>query len=287
MFGYDMAALDYLFLILALDFAEGFECDFTKKSILEELLLQSPDRSGSFDTDLFVWPDHTVYYMFEDSVSEEDQDVIEEMMERIEDNTCLRFRETSRRRQKTLLIRTDGSYPYCPACYWFGILCPSRNGGSVRTTPWCSRDFYCPYVFQGTTSMTLKFNYPFCGRLGKRFEGLVLHELFHALGLIHTQARPDRNDYIHVNMEAVKPDHRSQYGLPCHSCHTFGLPYECDSVMHYGYKDFAAIGRTLAWFFPTMTSVDDSCHLTPDGGEEPTDVDWKMVNRAQRCPQVP
>ena len=24
---------------------------------------------------------------------------------------------------------------------------------------------------------------------------------------------------------------------------TFGLPYECDSVMHYGYKDFAAIGR--------------------------------------------
>ena len=111
----------------------------------------------------------------------------------------------------------------------------SRNGGSVRTTPWCSRDFYCPYVFQvhhlslyqrhspfwcflfsllrfvdsfdplckflkffweydithglrisekwklfiaqGTTSMTLKFNYPFCGRLGKRFEGLVLHEV--------------------------------------------------------------------------------------------------------------
>ena len=30
---------------------------------------------------------------------------------------------------------------------------------------------------QGTTSMTLKFNYPFCGRLGKRFEGLVLHEV--------------------------------------------------------------------------------------------------------------
>ena len=87
-------------------------------------LLQSPaDRSGSFDTDLFLWPDHTVFYMFEvylhwltlhlryyaglklfknwrnqhtcvfkDSVSEEDQDAIEEMMEKIEDNTCLRFR---------------------------------------------------------------------------------------------------------------------------------------------------------------------------------------------------
>ena len=33
------------------------------------------------------------------------------------------------------------------------------------------------FIAQGTTSMTLKFNYPFCGRLGKRFEGLVLHEV--------------------------------------------------------------------------------------------------------------
>ena len=70
--------------------------------------------------------------------------------------------------------------------------------------------------------------------------------------------------HFRVNMEAVKVNHRSQYGPPCHSCHvrfssliidnlfiwnhifffqTFGLPYECDSVMHYGYKDFAAIGR--------------------------------------------
>ena len=30
--------------------------------------------------------------MLKDSVSDEDQDAIEEMMERIEDNTCLRFR---------------------------------------------------------------------------------------------------------------------------------------------------------------------------------------------------
>ena len=30
--------------------------------------------------------------VLKDSVSDEDQDVIEEMMEKIEDNTCLRFR---------------------------------------------------------------------------------------------------------------------------------------------------------------------------------------------------
>ena len=222
------------------------------------------------------------------------------------------------------------------------------------------------FIFsKGTTSMTLKFNYPFCGRLGKRFEGLVLHEVrqisfsrFATLILrwarLHFLDWPMASHYnfrilsdllsafsrawsdphpgeagqervypvggwwrshwcrwwcwwenlqifhFRVNMEAVKVNHRSQYGPPCHSCHvrlssliisfyflhfqTFGLPYECDSVMHYGYKDFAAIGRwvekpsieyasdikwnrmdcwclsrMLAWFLPTMTSVDDSC----------------------------
>ena len=33
-----------------------------------------------------------IHVYFKDSVSEEDQDAIEEMMEKIEDNTCLRFR---------------------------------------------------------------------------------------------------------------------------------------------------------------------------------------------------
>ena len=41
---------------------------------------------------------------FKDSVSEEDQDVIEEMMERIEDNTCLRFRLGAKKRNKKWVI---------------------------------------------------------------------------------------------------------------------------------------------------------------------------------------
>lgn len=279
--------METLYLVILLASTSAFECDFREKTFLEELLQQSSERSGSMDTDLFLWPDHTVYYMFQDSVSEEDREVIADTMKKIEEKTCLDFRETTRRRRKTLIIRTEGSYPYCPACYWFGILCPSKNGGSVRTTPWCSKDFYCPYVFQGTTTMSLRFNLPFCGRLDKRFEGLVLHELFHALGIIHTQSRPDRDHYVRVNMESVSAAHRSNYGPKCRHCHTFGLPYECDSVMHYGYKDFAAIGRMMAWFAPTMTSVDSSCYITPDGGELPTSVDWAMVNRAQRCPERP
>ena len=38
----------------------------------------------------------------------------------------------------------------------------SRNGGSVRTTPWCSRDFYCPYVFQVHHLTAYESNRLFC-----------------------------------------------------------------------------------------------------------------------------
>ena len=43
---------------------------------------------------LHNWPNINDDNTWKDSVSDEDQDAIEEMMEKIEDNTCLRFRWT-------------------------------------------------------------------------------------------------------------------------------------------------------------------------------------------------
>ena len=59
-----------------------------------------------------------------------------------------------------------------------------------------------------------------------------------------------------------------QYMPKCYECDTYNLPYECDSVMHYGWMDFAASGRLLAFFRPTMTAKHPSCHLTSDGGKK-------------------
>ena len=145
---------------------------------------------------------------------------------------------------------SDGSYPYCPACYWFGILCPrfaiwfknhqfscdgqlhagtdlaisnqdptkisrlkfqSERWFRANNTMVLARlllplrlpgfvtsnriafDRKVFILFKGTTSMTLKFNYPFCGRLGKRFEGLVLHEVryFDRFGNFQSRSNQD------------------------------------------------------------------------------------------------
>ena len=116
-----------------------------------------------------------MWYRFENSVIKEDRSVIREAMEEVEDNTCVTFRETRRRQHKILRIKTRGTHN-CVYCYYLGLLCPQRNGGTVRTRPFCTGNFECPY-YQGTVEMSLQFNYPFCGRLGTRWKGLIIYSL--------------------------------------------------------------------------------------------------------------
>lgn len=256
--------------------ASCFECTFS-----EEKGDGASDRAGSFSSDLWYWPHHRVYFRFDGSVIKEDRKIIREVMADIEDNTCVTFVETQRRRYKYLTISTDKSYN-CIYCYYLGLVCPLKNGGAVRSSPFCTKEFNCPYYY-GSVGMRLQFTLPFCGRLSQRWKALISHELLHVLGLIHTENRPDRDRYITINEEAIDRKSKDQYMPKCYNCQTYDLPYECDSVMHYGWMDFAAAGRLLAFFRPTMTAKHPSCHLTSDGGIKPTEADWEMARRAQRC----
>lgn len=67
--------------------------------------------------------------------------------------------------------------------------------------------------------------------------GTVAHEIGHAVGFWHEQARPDRDDYVTVLMKNVIPDRRynfqkSNWG----EVMSYGVPYDVGSLMHYGSK---------------------------------------------------
>ena len=67
------------------------------------------------------------------------------------------------------------------------------------------------------------------GCLGK--VGGIAHELLHALGLFHEQSRSDRDQYVTINWENIKPEYHSQYAIS-----STGIdigPYDYNSIMHY------------------------------------------------------
>jgi len=59
------------------------------------------------------------------------------------------------------------------------------------------------------------------------------------LVLFTKQTRPDRDDYVKVLYKNIQPENKSQFDKdPQGKLQSVGLPYDFNSIMHYGYNDF-------------------------------------------------
>uniref|UniRef100_A0A0B6ZGJ8 Metalloendopeptidase n=1 Tax=Arion vulgaris TaxID=1028688 RepID=A0A0B6ZGJ8_9EUPU len=80
---------------------------------------------------------------------------------------------------------------------------------------------------------------------GCRYKGLYLHEIGHAVGLVHEHQLPDRDRYIQVLYENVNPIMRVWFNkYTDKEVNQMDVPYEYSSVMHYGITAFAADGKS-------------------------------------------
>lgn len=76
-------------------------------------------------------------------------------------------------------------------------------------------------------------------------EGTIMHELGHTIGLIHEQARADRNQYVHVDMNNVSPGAAENF-QKCNKIsngENLHVEYDFESLMHYGPFAFSKNGK--------------------------------------------
>lgn len=84
--------------------------------------------------------------------------------------------------------------------------------------------------------------------------GTVIHEIGHAVGLIHEQKRPDRNTYITINYSNIRPNWKSQYDA-CSGCTSNGT-FDFSSIMLYGARASSTV--VFDTNIPAMTKKDGS-----------------------------
>uniref|UniRef100_A0A8D0L2I1 Metalloendopeptidase n=1 Tax=Sphenodon punctatus TaxID=8508 RepID=A0A8D0L2I1_SPHPU len=106
-------------------------------------------------------------------------------------------------------------------------------------------------------------------------KGSIQHELNHALGFIHEQARSDRDNYVQIRWEYVIPRERGNFEKM--NSNNLGLPYDYSSVMHYSAYDFSSTPREA-----TIVPIPDSS--VPIGQRDGlSNLDVVKINKLYNC----
>ncbi|XP_013417809.2 blastula protease 10-like [Lingula anatina] len=113
---------------------------------------------------------------------------------------------------------------------------------------------------------------------GCRSKGIIIHELGHAIGFNHEQTRYDRRKYVTILRKNI-PEHLfyNFRRYPKSYTNTHGLPYDYDSVMHYGQYAFSTNGRR------TIITKDKTKQNTIGNRFGLSFGDVKLANAMYRC----
>ncbi|XP_048582546.1 uncharacterized protein LOC5516638 isoform X2 [Nematostella vectensis] len=180
-----------------------------------------------------LWTNKIIPYQFESGFPNDLRPTILEAMEEYHKKTCLRFKERTDERYFLRFVNKKGCWSSVGRSYWVEDVGQEVSLGS-----------------------------------GCNDKKIIMHELMHAIGFWHEQSRPDRNKYVEVLWENIQEGEAHNFNKYSHGeIDTLQVPYDFDSIMHYGRTSFGkdgletirAIhdpGRELGRVIPAFTELD-------------------------------
>ena len=110
--------------------------------------------------------------------------------------------------------------------------------------------------------------------------GLVLHEIGHALGLLHEHTRPDRDDYVTILHENINSASLPEFAKELASqVDTLGVGYDYNSVMHYVPNAFGL--RSRGGRKTTIEAHDPN--ILVGFAQELSELDALKLNKLYQC----
>ncbi|KAL5279622.1 hypothetical protein ACFFRR_003920 [Megaselia abdita] len=182
----------------------------------EEILFSdSPQTRNVLTSASKKWPGGIVYYKFASSIPQDRRNLFKSSINSIQQSTCLRFVEGG------------------PSIRYFVQITDNDNG--------CYS--YLGYLKQGGQRLNLQRN-------GCWYKYIIIHEMLHAVGVVHQHQTPDRDKYVKILYENITPQYKYAFDKYKSSTVTdFGIGYDYYSIMHYNYADFSKNGK------PTIQKV--------------------------------
>nr|QNH72391.1 toxin candidate TRINITY_DN30581_c0_g1_i1 [Pachycerianthus borealis] len=187
-----------------------------------------------------MWIGRIVPYVIDSSLTSATA-TIEEAIAEFHTHSCLVFQPRTDETNYVNFIAKDGCWSSIGRQYW------SSEGQEVSLGSGCNN------------------------------KGIIMHEMMHAVGFWHEQSRPDRNLYVEVLWENIMTGNEYNFNKYSHGkIDNLEVPYDMDSVMHYGTKSFSKND------LPTLRSIIDSTR--PLGQRDGfTENDIQKLNALYDC----